>query len=360
MSARRITLDDVRPLARGCAILGTGGGGDVSTSTLAAERALKDYGDVPLVTLDELPRDGLVLPLGSIGAPTVSQEMLMSGREPRLIREAAERDQGRPAVAVMASEIGGGNGVEPVAWAATLGLPLLDADGMGRAFPEVQMVSMYVAGLPAGTVVLADVQDNLTLIRPVDGLWSEQLARAVCVASGATALMADYIHTPAELAGAVIEGSVSRALAIGRAVSDTQDPIGALVRTLGAATLITGKIIELERHTGGGFVRGSVVVDGVGECRGRMLRVEIQNENLVALENGVVRASVPDLITLVDAQTAEAVSTESLGYGQRVTVLAWPCAPLWRTPAGLRTAGPAAFGYDIPYIPVEEAAHANV
>jgi DUF917 family protein len=352
-----ITLDDLPVLARGCAILGTGGGGQIETGTLTAARAISEFGEVPVIALSDVPEDGLVLPLSGIGAPTVAHEMLMSGEEPVLIRDEVERLFGRPVAAVMSSEIGGSNGVGPVGWAARLGLPLVDADGMGRAFPEVQMVAMYVAGRPVNIVILADVQGNVTTIRPIDGLWSERIARAVCVASGASALMADYVLTGAEARGAVIEGTVSAALSIGHAVEDSPDPVGALREVLGAALLINGKVVDVDRRTGGGFVRGSLVIDGTGDDRGRLLRVEIQNENLIALEDGRLRASVPDLITVVDTQTGDAISTESLRYGQRVSVLSWPCDPIWRTERGLATAGPRAFGYDLDYTPVEELTH---
>ncbi|GII29613.1 hypothetical protein Pmi06nite_30550 [Planotetraspora mira] len=352
----RISTDDVPALARGCAVLGTGGGGDVRAGGLAARRAILEYGEVPLVRLDELPEDALILPLSGIGAPTVSHEMIHAEDEPVRIRDEVERIFGRPPAAVMSSEIGGGNGVAPVAWAARLGLPLLDADAMGRAFPEVQMVSMYVAGVPANIVIMSDVVGNVVTIRPVDGLWSEQIARAVCVASGSSALMADYVLTARECRGAVIEGTVSRAIAIGRATEGAQDPLAALQDELGAVRLITGKLTDLDRRTTGGFVRGTVTIEGTGDDRGRTLGLEIQNENLVAVEDGRVRAMVPDLITVVDTQAATAVQTEGLRYGQRVTVLAWPCDPLWRTPKGLETAGPRAFGYDLDYLPVEKIA----
>jgi uncharacterized protein len=349
-----INEDDVPALARGCAVLGTGGGGDVRTGVLAAKGAIRAYGPVPLVRLDTLPDDALILPLSGIGAPTVSHEMIHSEEEPKRIAEEVERLFGRPPSAIMSAEIGGENGVSPVAWAAQLGLPLLDADGMGRAFPEVQMVSMYVAGLPADLVVMSDVAGNVVTIRPVDGLWSERLARAVCVASGSHALMADYILTAERARGAVIEGTVTRALSIGRATEGAADPLRALTAELGAARLITGKLTDVERRTTGGFVRGAATIEGTGADRGRTLRLELQNENLVALEDGRVRAVVPDLITVVDTETAGAVQTEALRYGQRVTVLAWACDPLWRTPKGLETAGPSAFGYTHDYVPVEE------
>jgi len=40
-------------------------------------------------------------------------------------------------------------------------------------------------------------------------------------------------------------------------------------------------------------------------------------------------------------------------YGFRVTLLAIPCDPRWRTPAGLALVGPGYFGYDVEYTPAE-------
>ncbi|MBO9521099.1 MAG: DUF917 domain-containing protein [Nocardioidaceae bacterium] len=352
-----IDLETLSALGRGCAVLGTGGGGDVGSPLVAVAHALKERGPVPVVRLEDLPADALIAPLSGIGAPTVSVEMLPGEAEVHRLRAEAERFMGRPLAAVMSSEIGGSNGVEPVLWASLLGLPLLDADGMGRAFPEVQMVSMHVAGLPVNVVILADLAGNVTTIQPLDGNWSERIARAVCVAGGATALMADYVITAAQAKGAVIEGTVTRAVELGRATVGVADPLSSLTEALGARSLVTGKIVDIERRTGGGFVRGSVVIEEIGgrdTTPGRLVRIEIQNENLAVFEDGDLLASVPDLISVVDTQSALAISTESLRYGQRVTVLAWPCDPLWRTERGLEVAGPRAFGYAIDYVPVEE------
>jgi DUF917 family protein len=356
----QITITDVPALARGCAVLGTGGGGEVESGALIALSALQASGPVPLVTLDDLPDQGLVLPLSGIGAPTVGHEMMHGVEEPFLVRDAVEQALGAPVVAVMSSEIGGSNGVAPVGWAAQLGLPLVDGDGMGRAFPEVQMVSMNVAGIPIENIALADVIGNVTFLRPTDWEWAETISRAVSVAAGSYALMADNVITAGRMRGAIVEDTVSQAVRIGRATEGVADPVEALRAELGAARLITGKVIEVERRTGGGFVRGSVVIDGMGTDTGRVLRIEIQNENLVVFEDGQVLASVPDLISVIDIHTAGAIATELLRYGQRVCVMAWPCADLWRTPRGLEVVGPRAFGYDLDYIPVEEAAHAFI
>ncbi len=69
--------------------------------------------------------------------------------------------------------------------------------------------------------------------------------------------------------------------------------------------------------------------------------------------DGEIVVSVPDLITTLDSDTGEPVTTEGLRYGFRVVVLGIPCCDKWRTPAGLAIVGPRYFGYDIDYRPVE-------
>ncbi|MCX6432307.1 MAG: DUF917 family protein, partial [Actinobacteria bacterium] len=77
----QIGPEHVTALSRGCAVLGTGGGGEVTTGTLIARQALEEHGPIRLVTLDDLPDDGILMPVGMIGAPSVSLEKLSSGTE---------------------------------------------------------------------------------------------------------------------------------------------------------------------------------------------------------------------------------------------------------------------------------------
>ena len=57
---------------------------------------------------------------------------------------------------MISAEIGGSNSIAPLYTAAQMDLPLLDADGMGRAYPEVQMVSIFVYGTKCTPCALAD------------------------------------------------------------------------------------------------------------------------------------------------------------------------------------------------------------
>ncbi len=74
----------------------------------------------------------------------------------------------------------------------------------------------------------------------------------------------------------------------------------------------------------------------------------------VAVRDGEIVASTPDLIIVLDAETGEPITTENLRYGFRVVVLGLPCDARWRSEAGLKLVGPGYFGYDVPYVPVEE------
>jgi uncharacterized protein len=357
---RLLDSDSLRALARGCAVLGAGGGGDPYLGLLQALQATEDYGPVPLVDIDELPRDSLIMPCGSIGAPTVSIEKIENGDEGSRLREHLEFVTGGQVAALMAAEIGGSNGLLPVAWAARMGLPLVDADGMGRAFPEVPQVTMHLAGISPSPAVMTDERGNLIVFRAISGHWIERLERAAAVEFGGAASSTEFSLTAAEARTATVRDSVSQAISIGESVARGEgSPVAALIAEIGAFRLLSGKVSDVERRTTSGFVRGSVVVEGLGDDAGKLLRLELQNENLVALERGQVLASVPDLISVLDSETADAIVTERIRYGQWVTVIAFACDPVWRTGPGLAVAGPRAFGYDFDYLPVEELAGAR-
>ena len=71
---------------------------------------------------------------------------------------------------------------------AQTGLPLIDGDGMGRAFPELQMNTFFIYGLPPAPGALCDEKDNTVVFTEVQSAqWLEKLARAGTVAMGCTA-----------------------------------------------------------------------------------------------------------------------------------------------------------------------------
>lgn len=362
MLSTRIDREALIDLAAGAAFLGSGGGGDPYYACLIGQAEIARRGPFELISLDALPDDALIAPCGWIGAPTVSVEKLPNGREALAGLTRLAEIVGKPIAAVMPIEIGGGNGLAPLLAAAQLDLPVVDADGMGRAFPESQMVVFNIEGLRACPSVVTASCGSMTVIETDDNLEHERIARKLSVDLGGTAHMVEYPLSGAQARRHAIGGSISAAIAIGAAVrmarAAGEDPFGALFAALRrtglypfAGPLFDGKIVDLERETRGGFSIGHVVIEGFNG-QGRM-DLEFQNENLIARLDGVVRAVVPDLITVMDRETADSITTERLRFGQRVKVVGAAAPAILRTERSLALVGPGAFGIAERYRSIE-------
>lgn len=355
----QIDTNNIDDFARGATVLGTGGGGDPYIGKLMAEQAIERHGPVKLVAPGEVPDDELVVPSAMLGAPTVMVEKLPRGTESIDAFEALGDRLGETAYATMSIEAGGLNSTIPIAVAAELGIPLVDADGMGRAFPEVQMVTLTLGDIAATPMSIADEKGNSVIVEAVDNRRAEQFARTTAIEMGGSCMIATYAHTGAELREHAILGSMSFAHEIGRTIREAQsgprDPVDALVELTDGYELFEGKIVDVNRRTEGGFAVGEASVEGLTDYEGRMLSLNFQNEHLIARdsERGVV-ACVPDLITVLDAETGAPMTTEGLRYGHRVRVVGMPCAEPWRTEAGLELVGPSYFDYDTEYRPIEQ------
>ena len=350
---------ELEDIAVGAAILGTGGGGDPYIGKLLAQAAIREHGPVQMVAVDELEDDDFVVPSAMMGAPTVMIEKLPRGTEVIRAFEALGAYVGRRPTHTTSIEAGGLNSTTPFVVAAQLGLPLVDADGMGRAFPEIQMIVATMHGVKATPMTLADEKGNSAVIDTIDNSWTERLARTLTVDFGATAMIALYPMTGAQLkAGAFVSGTISLAEELGRLVRMTRtehgDPIAAVVERLGGRKLFAGKVVDVARRTEAGWAKAEARIDGTGADAGATLVLQTQNEHLVAVRDGEVVCSVPDLIVVMDAETGGPITTEELRYGFRVVVVGAPCVPAWRTEEGLAIVGPRYFGYDVDYVPVEE------
>ncbi|RQO44852.1 DUF917 domain-containing protein [Rhodococcus sp. KBW08] len=365
---RTADLDD---LARGAALLGTGGGGDPFVGKMLVAQALGEAGEIMILDPEELDDDAWVIPVAQMGAPTVVVEKMPRGTEPELALITLERHSGRTADATMPMECGGINSMIPLLVAARRGLPVVDADGMGRAFPQLEMETFSVYGISASPLAMANEHDEVAIFDTgSDNSRLEGLARGVTSRFGGMAHIAQYSMTGADVKRTAIPRTLSLALTIGRSIRLSReqrvDPVQALVDSLSdtlygyGRVLFHGKVIDVDRRTDEGFARGSVRIAGVGD---EELEVQFQNENLIALHSGVLHsgvlqsgvlvAIVPDLICIVEADTAEPITTEGLRYGQRVAVIGIATPPIMRTPEALAVFGPASFGLDRPFRPVE-------
>jgi DUF917 family protein len=347
----KVGLDDLGALARGAAVLGTGGGGDPYIGRLLAEQALRAHGPIETVTLDELPDDASVLPVGMMGAPTVMVEKIPSTEQVGTAVTSLARYLGRTATHVACIEAGGVNSTIPFVAAAQLGLPLVDGDGMGRAFPELQMVLPTLSGIAATPMSIVDEKGNRGVLHTVDNHWAERLARTATIEMGCSAIVSLYAMTGAEVRRGFAAGTLSQCIALGRDIDrarrEHRDPVRAVVDRLAGQVVHTGKVVDIARRTATGFARGDATIEGVDDWAGTRLLLHFQNEHLIAERDGTAIATTPDLIIVLDRETGEPITTEALRYGHRVSVVTAPCDERWHSEAGIALVGPRYFGYDL-------------
>jgi hypothetical protein len=349
---------DLLPLSLGAALLGTGGGGNPYIGMLRTRELLRKGASVEVLPLEALEDDQYIGSVGGIGAPVVGVEKIEQGEECLRALQAVEAAQQVKVAALISAEIGGANSMEPILTAAQAGLPVVDGDGMGRAFPEVQMTTFSIYGQEASPAAISDDKGNVVVFRHVvDMLWLERFARHVAVDMGAGAGFATAAMIGSFVKKTAVPGTVTQALEIGRTLLEArarrQNVVERLLAKTGATLFFTGKIADVRRELKGGFAMGEARLTGIGDHAGSQARIAIQNENLVLFVDGVPVVMVPDLIMNLEIDTGEPITTEMLRYGQQLAVIGIPAHDLLKTPKALTVVGPKAFGYgDLTFVPL--------
>lgn len=365
MIARYIDFNAIDNIALGSSLLATGGGGDPYLGSLLAKNALRKSLPVPIVSLADVTDQMMMTPISGIGSPITCQEKIFSTRQILQSFEMMEKVLQTKLDATFPIEVGGINSLIPFIVAAYKGIPVIDCDATGRAFPESQMVTFFLDGLPSTPNTMADEKGNVVVLHPIDGLWAERFARDITTQMGASTIICDYPMRGQQLKRSAIGGTLTLAENIGKTLREAQRSgscaLSTLLDIVQGYHIAAGKIIDIARTTTGGFTKGKLILEGLGQHKGEQFAILFQNEFLLAhhidstnspTSNNLL-AVTPDLISVLDSTTSNPITTEQLRYGQRVNVIAYPCHEKWRTPRGIEVVGPAYFGYPVAYRPIE-------
>ncbi|WP_326565389.1 DUF917 domain-containing protein [Amycolatopsis rhabdoformis] len=348
----RITAGDVPALERGVALLGSGGGGDTVTAAVLLRRVLSREPEPVVQAVHELPPEARVVPVGVVGATAAFTEKLPGGDEFASAVAAVERWTGERADALMSIEIGGLNGLVPLAVAGQLGLSYVDADLSGRGLPRLDQLSVAATGRGVAPAALAEQGGQVMVLAAGSDAMVERGARAFLAGFGGWAAFALAPIPAAELAACAVLGTTTAALALGRRAlaAGESPPRSALEAALDGTVLARGRVLEVARHVGPGhhgspgFGRGSVTL--ADHHSGQLLRLEMENEYLLALRDGAPVASTPDVLSVLDHRTGVPLPCDAIRMGLEVDVVRLAAAPFWTDPTRLPVLQPRAYGID--------------
>ncbi|MCL5408010.1 MAG: DUF917 family protein [Candidatus Thermoplasmatota archaeon] len=335
----RLRHEDIDILTLGSSLLGSGGGGNPYIGGLLLKKSMEKLGidGIEVIAPDSINDDATIIASAGMGSPTIGSEKLPNGEEYARSLSRLEKDMEIEFEYVTPSEIGGANSVVPFIAALFRGLPVLDGDGEGRAFPELQMTTFNLYGISSTPMCLADERGNELIINSVDNLWAESIARSVTARFGGRGYVANYPMSGKDYKKSAVKNSVSRARDLGELLSRgmrNNSVEDVLTKEAGASELFDGKLTDLVRENNGGFSIGYAIFRSTeGE---KTSRIRFQNEYLFfdeKIEGDMIEiVTTPEIICILDRETYMPITTDRLRYGQRCKVFSLPVGEKWNHP----------------------------
>lgn len=374
MPTYTFTPADVEPLLEGLAILGTGGGGSPEWGKAIMRNDFAHGRHPQIIPLEEIADEATVVSGGIMGSVKKLEEFgteaIMAHWEQRFELEAVTRVMegilGRKIDHMVPFEVGGLNTPVVLSLGARLGIPIIDGDALGRSAPETQMTAFIGHGVSLTPMPLIDYNGNVVIVQSaVDPTYPDQLGRWVVTNGGGLGANNHYPMTGRQAKRAVVPGTISKALRLGRAVQAAReqggDPVHTVAAEMNGTRLFVGQIVRLDEEEKLGFYFTTATIQGQRPDHRRTARLVIKNETMLLEIDGKVRAIFPDLVLLLDPVTARGLMSVELKPGTRVALVGCPCherlRAAVRSEVGARAFSPARYGRPhLTYRPLEEVA----
>ncbi|GEA02468.1 hypothetical protein KUL17_13650 [Alteromonas sp. KUL17] len=363
MQVRELTREDIEDILYGCAILGTGGGGELEEGFDYIDRAIAAGKTFKMVSIDDAPLNAKVCTpymLGALSPMSVEEEERYQGlpknKEPA-IDTAFKRLQsytGDKYFGTICCELGGSNTAISFYLAAMHDGYIIDADPAGRAVPEITHSTYYFNDLNASPIITANEFGECFICENIkNDERAEHIVRALSMVSRNDIAAIDHALTISEVKHAVIKGTISKALVIGKAFrkakEDELDLAEEIAKHGHGVVRFKGKVSDFSFSTKGGFTIGEFLVNGTGEFKDNRYKVAVKNENLVSYLNGEVDVTIPDLICCLDLDINEPVTNPHLTIGSNVAIVVLPAPKEFKTERGLAAFGPKYLGLEMKF-----------
>lgn len=340
MTKRLLGKQELEDIAWGSAIYGAGGGGSPHDG-LNLIKEMKN--EVVLLDLEDLPDRANAVVVAGIGSPKAISERGF-GPEAIFAYEAIKNMTaigGIDLAYLMPGEIGGLNTITPLYVASQKGVPVVDADGNGRAVPELSTGLYPIYKIPTIPLVLANKAGDVLvayLKDPLDTASAEMIARTAAISFGMLAAFATWIVDKATIKKYLVAGSISKSEEVGRAMrvsrGSGRDVVKEVLTITGGKEIFRGEIKKIETRTVEGFDFARTTITGTGDYKNKTLDIDSKNENMIAWQDGKPVAMVPDLMAMVMTE-GQPLTNADTKEGMEIAIIGIPAPEPWRrTPDG--------------------------
>ena len=372
MSLYTFKPEDIEPLLEGLAIMGTGGGGSPEWGKAIMVNDFAQGRMPQIISLDDIADDATVVSGGIMGSVKRLEEMgtaaVMAHWEERFelgaVTEVMQGILGRKIDHMVPFEVGGLNTPVVLSLGARMGFPIVDGDALGRSAPETQMTSFIGHGVSLTPMPLIDYYGNVVVVQgAVKPTYADQLGRWVVSNGGGLGANNHYPMTGLQAKKAVVPGTISGSLRLGRAVlaarSEGRDGVGAIASELNGKRLFRGRITAMKEEESLGFYFTIATIAGSGAFAGKTAQLVIKNETMLLEIEGRVRSIFPDLVLLLEPGTGRGIMSIQLKIGSELELVGVPCHPRLREAVrddiGRESFSAARYGRpELTYRPLEE------
>lgn len=363
----------VEDFVRGCAFMGTGGGGLPVNGIESLMSEIEKGTPVGWVDVSEIPDDVMTacpFLMGSIAphTPEVEAEIRDFGFVDSVY---SQKDQLAKAIqylgkfcnekigAIVPIELGGANTPGGIAAGLVSGAVCVDGDYTGRAIPEIQQTTPYLHDKVLWPVASVDAYgDTCYIEKAINYRVVERLGKKIAESAFDLVGQAGFLMPAKEMKACINAGTLSQCYQIGKMIREARengkDPVETLVTELQGWVLARGTVTGKDTEDKGGYYYGTHTIRGTGADEGNTYKIWFKNENHIMWKNDQPYVTSPDIITVVDARTGEPFPNPLLAVGDEVCVIGLRANPAFRSEKGVSILGPKYFKFDYEYVPIEE------
>eukprot|EP01130_Rhizamoeba_saxonica_P014934 TRINITY_DN6605_c0_g1_i2.p1 TRINITY_DN6605_c0_g1~~TRINITY_DN6605_c0_g1_i2.p1 ORF type:complete len:323 (+),score=55.58 TRINITY_DN6605_c0_g1_i2:62-1030(+) len=286
------------------------------------------YGYTPkLMSLDSVEDDDFIICIAWMGAPSVILERLWNKNDIIEAINITEKEAGKEASSIFCAEVGGLNSMEPLCASMALGLPLIDGDGMSRAFPNLSHIDhLFPDGVrypfvfynTANNTHSVHYGDSISVIEPkvIGALIKSGFIGVICFGLDGDQVKKSFRNTIS------LSWKIGKALSTAKENDQTYEQ--AIQSFTNAKCVFSGMVTEIHSKTGIHDHGYFIILD---KSTQQEMKILYLNESIQAEIDGNIICVVPDIIGIIDRDTGEPFQNADIQYGFNVSVICIPVSP---------------------------------